>query len=191
MAKATLFLLIAVAAGLLVYLLVAPKFARDASSSHGMQLQSDQPPQQALPSNPDSNSDRPSSSKHAGSAAENVDNAPSIDVPLSNERRSQQDLEARRGPLYDWIRTNIQMLLVGWQPSTSDEATLNLYMANADSADADITVCFTKLVQPYATKYGFNHVTFLVRNPPSESDPWRLDSEATSDANGAWHLYKK
>jgi hypothetical protein len=192
MAKATLFLLIAAAAGLLVYLLAAPRLSHvDLRSQIPLTNRSiGSTPETAPKPSPSSKSEVARGSTHADSTADTVDTAPAIDVPLTNAQRSQKDLEARRGPLYDWVRTNMHEILVGWQPASTDPATLDLYMAR-ESYSADISLCMNNLVEPYATRYGFSHVQFFVPNPPTDAAPWRLDSEATPDANGNWHLYKK
>ncbi len=192
MAKATLFILIAVAAGLLVYLLASPKFTH-VDSSRVQQQQGNTATSTETQPLGDSHlsAEAPQARLHSDSADVTVDTAPTIDVPLTSEQRSQENLELRRSPLYEWIRSNTLGILVGWQPSSADPATLDLYMSRADSYASQMSLCMDNLVAHYATKYGFNHVRFFAPNPPTDIDQWHVDSEATPDANGKWNLYKK
>ena len=190
MGKAALFVLIAAAAGLLVYLLAAPKFVHPHVPVTPPEQGAAPPPIAPIPSSsgaPGVGPKPPDSNVYNGS--NNVDTASRIEAPKTNEERTRLDLETRRGPFYDWIRTNMQKLLVGWEPSKADPATLDLYLARTNSADIDI--CMNQLVMPYATHYGFNHVRFNVPNPTSDVDRWRVDSEASPDSAGTWRLYRK
>jgi hypothetical protein len=188
MAKATLFILIAVAAGLIVYFLAAPRFVHGNSGNRQEQQRTSQKQPGSLSRVLSSPEILPTSTHDSSSS---VDTAPQIDVPLTSEQRTKQDLEARRGPLYAWIRANMAETLVGWEPANAEPATLDLFLARTDSATPVMSSCMEKLINPYATRFGFNHIRFYLPSPANSIDPWHIDSEATPDENGTWHLYKK
>lgn len=184
MARATLFVLIMVATGLLVYLLAAPHFLAPGTSP-------------TVPTaTPTSIAGTPGDSANAGSSlapdasnpsGNSVSNSPRIEVPRSNAQREHDDLEAKRGPFYDWIRKNMKDVLVGWEPSASDPATLDLYLGRDDPSR--IPWLMQNLVTVYAHQYGFDHVRFFL--PTNTSDHWRLDSESSFDDTGTWNTFRK
>lgn len=190
MARAALFVLIATAAGLAIYLLFAPRFVHsgsDRNAATSNQSNTTTPPSGQPPDF--SNSSQQGDLNKSGAGSNSPGSESGIDVPRTGEQRAHDDLEARRAPLYEWIRANMRSYLVGWQPSAADPATLDLYLAR--SAAADVSVCMDKLVSPYATHYGFSHVHFYVPNTANEAEHWRVDSEAFPDTDGSWHEYRK
>jgi len=186
--KAALFILTALAAGLIVYILVAPRVSHHSTPENLPQ----QSTKSGGASEPMSGAKQPAADGLVSSsvAPNNESNStPSIRVPRTNEQKQQDDVEARRGPLYDLIRSRMTSLLVGWRPAPSDRATFDLYMAR-DSAE-DLNFVMNNLVQPYASRYGFSHVRFYVPNLPDSVEHWRNDSEADPDSEGIWRLIRK
>lgn len=189
MGRAIALVLVTLAAGLLLYWLLAPRFLSSAGSSA-----SPAPPAPPSPSSgptstpPKANVSTSGSGVSAPAVGNDVNTAPAVEAPRSGPQRETEDREAKRGPFYHWIRENMKDALVGWQPSAHDPATLELYAVRDDPQL--VSYLLTAVVQPHALHYGFNHVYIYVPNPPDNVEHYRLDSEVQYE-NGVWRLFKK
>jgi len=189
--RGILLVLVTLASGLLLYLLLAPRFlsspgptasngggtpppinASSASASGASGANASAPPGNGTPAPP----------------AANVESAPAVVTPRSSQQRETDDRESKRSPFYRWIRENMKDALVGWQASSQDPATLELYSAR-DDPDV-VTQLLASVVQPYAAHYGFNHVLFYVPNPAGSIEHYRLSAEAQYE-DGVWKLFAK
>lgn len=121
--------------------------------------------------------------------SQNPDLAPPVTVPLSRQQETNKRIESERSPLYNYIRSHFTDLLVGWEPSASDPATLDLYATRA--TPIELNRLLTALIQPYASKFGFNHVRIFTASDSSESQSWALQAEATPDSDSNWHAFAK
>jgi hypothetical protein len=183
MGKAPILLLIAVGTGLCLYWLIAPHV-----------LVADRP--KAAVSAPTPAPRKTSSDASSTPVVRTPPTVPSalpfdrpVEPPRTTEQREKEDIEARRGPYYSWIKRTLGDRLDGWQPAHDDPATLELYLMRNDPRM--ITRLLEVAVQPYARQYGFVHVRLFLPNPPGSVDRYRLYAEANPDENGAWHAFIK
>jgi hypothetical protein len=112
-----------------------------------------------------------------------------IAAPRSAPQREADDLEARRAPYYRWLHTKFGDALSAQQASSADAATLDLYTTRSDSSL--VLFLLGQAVQPYADRYGFNHVRFFQPNPPGEIERYRFDAEASPSSDGSWKAFTK
>jgi hypothetical protein len=182
MGRALALLLVAVGTGLLVYWLAAPHFLTSGRSAVP-------PPAARLPatgalSPPEAPASSPSAPPPSASAPPQP-----LDAPRSAEQKERDSLEAQRAPFYARLRQDLGAYLVSALPADQDRATLELYAAT-DDAQA-VQLLLTQGVLTDACRYGFRRVCFYLPNPPGEVERYRLDTEATCDASGVWHAFRK
>jgi hypothetical protein len=180
MSRAILLALVTLASGLLLYLLLAPRFVTPTPI-----MGSPVTTPNAQHPTPDTRHPDPS---NAPTPNANINASPGVETPRTGQQRETDDREARRGVFYRWIRENLSGQLVGWQPDPHDPATLELYTLRDNPQE--ISQLLATVVQPHAYHYGFNHVKFYLPNPPGGVDHYRLDAEAQYD-NGVWQLFRK
>ena len=112
-----------------------------------------------------------------------------LTVPLSQEQSAIQELERRRGPLYNTIRQSFSSLLSGFQPDKDDRAILCLYLNRKSSADVDTLMA--QLVKPSVADYAFTHIRFYVQEDAEGVTKWAVDSEADCGSDSIWKLIRK
>jgi hypothetical protein len=182
MGRALALLLVAVGTGLLVYWLAAPHFLKPDRAA--LAPPAWRSPETATPAPPET----PASPTTAPPQQNSAPPAP-LEAPRSTEQKERDDLEAQRAPFYARLRQELGAYLVSARPADPDRATLELYAA-ADDAQV-VPLLLRQGVQPDAYRYGFRRVYFYLPNRPGEVERYRLDTEATCDASGAWHAFRK
>ena len=115
-------------------------------------------------------------------------NAP-IATPRTASQREADDIEVRRAPYYRWLHSKFGGVLSAQQSSPTDAATLDLYTTQADPSL--VLSLLGQAVQPYADRYGFNHVRFFMPNAPGSVERYRLAAEASPSADGSWKAFEK
>jgi hypothetical protein len=173
--QAVVFLIVFIGVGLVLFKVAAPRVLPPVSTSSDS----------VLPPAPGSASSAPTV---ASAASPSLASAP-IATPRTASQREADDLEARRAPYYRWLHTQFGEALAAQQVSTSDAATLDLTMNRADPSL--VLTLLGQAVQPYADRYGFNHVRFFQPNPPGSVERYRFAAEASPTANGAWQAFEK
>jgi hypothetical protein len=172
--QALVFLLVFVGVGLGCYFLLAPHVVPPASGPNA-------------PVPPPAAESMPAPTSATGTSP--VLPAARIAPPRSATQREADDIEARRAPDSQWLRSKFGDTLAGEQSSSSDQATLDLYTNRSDS-----TLVLTLLgqaVQPYADQYGFNHVRFFMPNPTGSVEQYRFAAEASPSPDGSWKAFEK
>ena len=111
----------------------------------------------------------------------------SIEPPRSTERRSYEDIEAKRTQFYASLRASFQYILVA-RPAPDDQAVLEIYMTDTDPFAASDIV--QKAIMPDASRNGFEKVRFFQPNSSGGAERYRLDAEATSDRSGVWTTFR-
>jgi hypothetical protein len=172
--QTVVFLLVFCAAALLLYLAAAPHLLPPATS----------PTAPVLP--PTADTEPPVNG--APSAAPTLPTAP-IAPPRTAAQRAADDIEVRRAPYYRWLHTKFGEILAAQQAGASDSATLDLYTTRADPSL--VLSLLGQAVQPYADRYGFNHVRFFMPNPPGNVERYRFAAEASPGADGSWKAFEK
>lgn len=178
--QAVVFLVVFVGVAALLYKIAAPHVLPPVTSNSSDSVS---PPAVSNPVTP------PSPSAAVASVAPTAPPSGRIAAPRSAAQRESDDIEARRAPYYQWLRTNYGDVLAAEQPNSSDTATLDLYTRRADPSLTLWLVAHA--VQPYADQYGFNHVRFFAPNPPTEVERYRFAAEASPDRDGQWHAFEK
>jgi hypothetical protein len=110
-----------------------------------------------------------------------------IAPPRTEERRQQEQTEARRAPFYVLLRQNFASI-AAVRPAADDPATLEIY-ANIDDPRVSMEIVRLAMV-PNGSKYGFERVRFYLPNAPGSVDRYRLDAEATVDKQGVWNTFR-
>jgi hypothetical protein len=172
--QTVVFLLVFFGVGLLCYFLAAPHILPPAT---GPSASVTPPPTETTPT-PTASTD----------ASPRLPAAP-IAPPRSASQRESDDIEARRAPYYQWLHTKFGDTLTAQQSSSSDQATLDLYTNRSDSRL--VLYLLGQGVQPYADRYGFNHVRFFMPNPAGSVEHYRFAAEASPDPNGSWRAFEK
>ncbi len=199
MARAITVFLIVISSAFAGYRLLSPSFRHTNTVAPSPEPVKSAPPpihpsEQAPPVVPGKSSSEiaalPSENQAEGTRdTQNPDSAPPVTVPLTRQQETNKRIEAERSPLYNYIRSHFTDLLVGWEPSPSDPATLDLYATRA--TPTELNRLLTALIQPYASKFGFNHVRIFTASESSESQAWALQAEATPDSDSNWHAFAK
>src|ERR1051326_5470519 len=114
MGKALLMTLVTVISGLLLYWLLAPRFLSPTASATAPNAST---PNATTPPVTTSGASVQSGSTPIPTVAPDVNNAPAGATPRSGQQRETDDREAKRGPLYRWIRENLKAFMVGWRPA--------------------------------------------------------------------------
>ena len=169
------FLLVFVGVGLLCYYLAAPHVLPPASGP-GASVPPPAPETTTLPT-PSPNSASPALPTTR------------ISPPRSATQREADDIEARRAPYYQWLHATFGDVLTAQQSSSSDQATLDLYTNRSDSTL--VLSLLSRAVQPYADRYGFNHVRFFMPNPAGSVEHYRFAAEASPASSGTWNAFEK
>ena len=169
--QAVVFLCVFVGVAALLLLVAAPHLSPSSSA-----------PPPVAPPEPDSSPVRASAASPALSTAP-------IAPPRTAAQRESDDLEARRAPYYRWLHEKFGDVLSAQQASASDAATLDLTLTRADSTL--VLSLLGQAVQPYADRYGFNHVRFFMPNAPGEVERYRFAAEASPSPDGSWKAFEK
>ncbi len=172
--QSAVFLLVFVGVGLLCYYLAAPHILPPVGG----------PNVSVLPPTPSPNL----RTNAAPSAAPTLPAMP-MAPPRSATQREADDLEVRRAPYYQWLRSKFADTLTAEQPCSSDAATLDLYTNRSDPSL--VLTLLGQAVQPYADRYGFNHVRFFMPNPPGSVEQYRFAAEASPRPDGTWKAFEK
>jgi len=172
------FLLVFVGVGLLCYYLAAPRMLSPASG----------PGTTVPPPAPDPGTAPPTVPASTPSAAPTLP-VTRIAPPRSASQREADDIEARRAPYYQWLHATLGDVLTAQQASSSDQATLDLYTSRSDSTL--VLFLLGRAVQPYADRYGFNHVRFFMPNPAGSVERYRFAAEASPASDGTWNAFEK
>jgi len=191
MRKVALFVLIAILSSIVAYLCIEGHRTSRIDSSGAATTSGEISKQiSSSPSSASSSKANDAATQSPGSVPQHKgDDSAGATASEPTQSVNRPSLETRRGDLYNLIRNSYSDLLSGWEPADVDPAILKLYV-KLDSAET-ISYLLANLVQPNAAKYEFTHVRFFVPAQPDAVDAWRLDTEATLDADGSWRAYKK
>jgi hypothetical protein len=162
MGRALVLLIVAVATGWLVYSWAAPRFL-----SPGKPVGVTAPAPSTTP----------------------VPASPALEAQRSPEQRERDTLEAQRAPFYTRLQQEFGSDLATAQPDPQDGASLELYATQDNPQLLDRLL--SGIIQPEAARYGFRHLSFFLPNTPDDAERYRLDAEATQDAQGVWHAFRK
>ncbi|MCW3054667.1 MAG: hypothetical protein JWN14_3837 [Chthonomonadales bacterium] len=173
------FLLVFVGVGLLCFYLAAPHILPP-TSGQGTSVPPPAPDPTTAPS--------PTAPTFTPSSAPTLPTT-RIAPPRSATQRESDDIEARRAPYYQWLHSTFGDVLTAQQASSSDQATLDLYTSRSDSTL--VLSLLGRAIQPYADRYGFNHVRFFMPNPAGSVERYRFAAEASPASDGTWNAFEK
>jgi hypothetical protein len=111
-----------------------------------------------------------------------------VDVPLSREEKLRDELNAKRLPLYRYLRQNYGDLIERFSV-LEDYDTLDLVVKQAD--EKTLTALVQQAIAPSAKEYGFRRVRFYTRNAPNAVDPFTVVAESSEDGSGRWNTFMK
>jgi len=172
--KAVVLAVVAIAVGLLVYLLARPRPAAPQSERIAT----------VAPANP---------IERAPATVGGTEQEPAATGPIAPPRTEQEKehdaIEKRRETLYGRLHQDLGTALVAVRPSDDDASTLELYAANAAPDTASVLLNFA--FRANVTYYGFRHIRFYLPNPAGSIERFRLDAEASTDPSGNWQMFKK
>ena len=195
MARVLVFILVALATGVLIYWLVQknsvspqtpppPSFSK--SQAHDMQRQPQDPqPPVVQPQSPNprtSNTDRTP-------AVPNISPSADIPAPRTDKQKERDDLESRRAAFYKQVRTQAGEAVDSLQPKDEDLATLDVRFANDDPKNT--TPLVDLIVKAGAYQNGFRHIRCFVPTPAGTLERKRLEAEANADDSGHWFIFRK
>ncbi len=174
MARGTALVFVAIAAGLLVFLLLAPHPApgSDGTFSPLPPAVSVPPPVEMPPS------------KTSSEAA-----SPSIPSPRSEAEREAEVRERDRAPFYNNLLVRFRERLREVHAAPEDGSVLELYAAYDSPEMAQFLV--QNGAAPDGQRNGFRRARVYLPNERGSVDRDRLDAEATLDWNGVWRIFKK
>lgn len=191
MGKVSALILTALGVGLLVYWLFAPRFTplnphSSSAPTQGTKQAGTQVPETGRAEHSTTDLQRPTPQRLDASSPQSRQ---SIEPPRSPQQREQDDLEAKRGPFYAALHQNGETLLAAFQPASDDPATLELYAVQNNNQTALQLLSLASRADAF--HYGFRHIRIFLPNPPESVERYRLEAEATPDANGAWQAFRK
>ncbi len=175
MGKAAVLAVVAIAVGLLVYLLARPPAAT--------------PERMRVPaSSPESPNPVSAPGVDGGAPGSPVTTGP-IAPPRTDQEKERDSIESRRTTLYGRLHQDLGAAVVAIRPSDDDGSTLDLYAAN--DMPGNTLVLLNLAVRANVSYYGFRHIRFFVPNPPRSIEQFHLDAEASADSAGNWQTFKK
>ncbi len=195
LARALVFILVALATGVLIYWLVQkngvssqyaapPSLSKSRTLDPQSQTPDLQPPiAQRQSQNPQtSNTDRTPSVANSSPSAD-------IPAPRTDKQKERDDLESRRAAFYKQVRTQAGEAVDSLQPKDEDLATLDVRFAHDDPQNT--TPLVDLIVKAGAYQNGFRHIRCFVPTPAGTLERKRLEAEANSDDSGHWFIFRK
>lgn len=179
MAKALLFLAVTLVAAVFVVWLTLPHPSKpppDAVSTNAVIPYPGPPPSSASPAET-----RPPATA-----------LPVLATPLdarTAQQKAMDDLEEKRAPFYSTLRQQFGLSLADVRPADSDAQTLDFFATEDDPEFAPRVLA--DALQPQAARYGFRKARIYLPNPRYMVERYRLDTEASCDAQNHWNAFKK
>ena len=194
LARALVFILVALATGVLIYWLVQknsvssqpaspPSFSKSRTLDPQIQTPDPQPPTVQRQS-PDSQSSPPNRTP----SVPIIPPAAGIPAPRTDKQKERDDLESRRAAFYNQVRTQAGEAVDSLQPKDEDLATLDVRFASDDPKKT--TPLVDLIVKAGAYQNGFRHIRCFVPTPAGTLERKRLEAEANADDSGHWFIFR-